>query len=87
MTADAELTPVPNADMLLAQAHVFGIRNLSDVRLSFERTATYLVGENNSGKSSLLLSIAYACGARAPSTRRAPRIYIGTTRGSPSTVR
>ena len=38
-------------------------RNIVDVRIPLEPGATFLVGENNSGKSSFLLAIASACGS------------------------
>lgn len=37
-------------------------RNIVEAEVALERGATFLVGENNAGKSSLLLAIATACG-------------------------
>lgn len=55
---------VPTADLLVDEVRVRNFRSLVDVTVPLEPGTTYLVGENNSGKSSLLLAIATACGSR-----------------------
>ena len=57
----------PEADLWIAEVHVSNFRNLVDVRIPLEKGATFLVGENNAGKSSFLLAIAAACGSYQPS--------------------
>lgn len=55
----------PAADLWVAEVRVANFRNIVDAQLPLENGTTFLVGENNSGKSSLLQSIAVACGRRA----------------------
>ena len=50
--------------MLIKEVRIQNFRNLVDVKVPLEETATYLVGENNTGKSSILLAIDTACGGR-----------------------
>ena len=52
----------PIADLRINEVHVSNFRNIVDVRIPLESGATFLVGENNAGKSSFLLAIATACG-------------------------
>ena len=52
----------PGANLRIEEVHVSNFRNIVDVRISLESGATFLVGENNAGKSSFLLAIAAACG-------------------------
>ena len=52
----------PSADLIIYEVHVSNFRNIVDVRIPLESRATFLVGENNAGKSSFLLAIATACG-------------------------
>ena len=52
----------PRADLRINEVHVSNFRNIVDVRIPLESGATFLVGENNAGKSSFLLAIAVACG-------------------------
>jgi putative ATP-dependent endonuclease of the OLD family len=54
----------PEAGLVVDEVRVRGFRSLVGVKVRLEPTNTYLVGENNSGKSSLLLAIATACGNR-----------------------
>ena len=57
------LTPAsPSADLRISEVNVSNFRSIVDVRISLESGATFLVGENNAGKSSFLLAIAVACG-------------------------
>jgi putative ATP-dependent endonuclease of OLD family len=63
----AEAT-APPAGLVVDEVRVRNFRSLVDVAVPLEPTTTYLVGENNSGKSSLLLAIATACGSRKAST-------------------
>ncbi|MXZ42318.1 MAG: AAA family ATPase, partial [Caldilineaceae bacterium SB0666_bin_21] len=55
----------PAADLWVAEVRVANFRNIVAAQLPLENGTTFLVGENNSGKSSLLQSIAVACGRRA----------------------
>ena len=52
----------PSADLIIDEVFVSNFRNIVDVRIPLESGATFLVGENNAGKSSFLLAIATACG-------------------------
>ena len=53
----------PSADLRINEVHVSNFRNIVDVRIPLESGATFLVGENNAGKSSFLVAIAAACGS------------------------
>ena len=59
---DAVAAPAPCADIWIAGVRVSNFRNIVEAEVALERGATFLVGENNAGKSSLLLAIATACG-------------------------
>lgn len=50
--------------MLVKEVRIQNFRSLVDITVPLEETSTYLVGENNTGKSSLLLAIDTACGGR-----------------------
>ena len=52
----------PGADLWIAAVHVSNFRNIVAAQVQLERGVTFLVGENNAGKSSFLLAIATACG-------------------------
>ena len=54
----------PGADIWISEVLVSNFRNILDVRVPLERGTTFLVGENNAGKSSFLLAVATACGVR-----------------------
>ena len=57
------LTPAsPSADLRISEVNVSNFRSIVDIRIPLEPGATFLVGENNAGKSSFLLAIAVACG-------------------------
>ena len=55
-------TAPPGADLWIAEVRVSNFRNIVGARVPLERGATFLVGENNAGKSSFLLAVAIACG-------------------------
>lgn len=57
-------TTLPEAELLVKEVRIQNFRSLVDVTVPLEETSTYLVGENNTGKSSLLLAIHTACGGR-----------------------
>lgn len=57
-------TPSSEAELLIKEVRIQNFRSLVDVTVPLEKTITYLVGENNTGKSSLLLAIDTACGGR-----------------------
>ena len=50
------------AGIWIDEVRVSNFRSIVDVRIPLESGATFLVGENNAGKSSFLLAIAAACG-------------------------
>ena len=52
----------PGADLWIAAVHVSNFRNIVAAQVPLEHGATFLVGENNAGKSSFLLAIATARG-------------------------
>ncbi len=52
----------PGADLWIAEVRVSNFRNIVAAQVPLERGATFLVGENNAGKSSFLLAMAVACG-------------------------
>lgn len=54
----------PAAGLFIDSVRVSGFRGLIDVTVHLEERTTYLVGENNAGKSSILTAIAIACGRR-----------------------
>lgn len=60
-----DTTGLPAADLLIDHVRIQNFRNLADVTVRLEETTTFLVGENNTGKSSLLLAIHSACGGRS----------------------
>ena len=51
------------AGIWIDEVRVSKFRSIADVRIPLESGATFLVGENNAGKSSFLLAIAAACGS------------------------
>ena len=53
----------PSAGLRIHEVRVSNFRNIVDVRIPLERGATFIIGENNAGKSSFLLAIAAACGS------------------------
>ena len=59
-----DLTGLPAADLLIDHVRIQNFRNLADVKVQLDEPTTFLVGENNTGKSSLLLAIHSACGGR-----------------------
>ncbi len=67
--SDAPVAPsprrtAPSADLWIAEVRVSNFRNIVHTRVPLEQGATFLVGENNAGKSSFLLAIATACRIR-----------------------
>ena len=60
------ISATPEAALWVAEVRVSNFRNLANVRIPLERGVTFLVGENNTGKSSILLAIATACAFRRP---------------------
>lgn len=59
-------TTGPVADLWIEEVRVANFRSIVDAQIPLERGTTFLVGENNSGKSSILLAIATACGFHRP---------------------
>lgn len=60
------LTPPPNYGLCLAAVRIQDFRALRDLTIDLDRETTVLVGENNSGKTSLLDALAVALGQRRP---------------------
>ncbi len=60
------ISATPEASLWVAEVGVSNFRNLANVRIPLEQGVTFLVGENNTGKSSILLAIATACAFRRP---------------------
>ncbi|MCY4618407.1 MAG: AAA family ATPase [Chloroflexi bacterium] len=56
----------PIADLWIDEVRVANFRSIVDAQIPLEKGTTFLVGENNSGKSSILLAIATACGFHRP---------------------
>lgn len=54
----------PVADLWIEEVRVANFRSIVEAQIPLERGTTFLVGENNSGKSSILLAVATACGFR-----------------------
>ena len=69
----------PRADIRIEEVHVSNFRNIVDVRIPLEMGATFVVGENNAGKSSFLLAIAAACGFHRPTRDDLHQSDGGTT--------
>ena len=65
-TSGTATAVLPSPGLLVDMVRIRGFRSLVDVEIRLEAHTTYLVGENNSGKSSVLLAIATACGHRRP---------------------
>lgn len=67
-TAPAGNSQSPESDIYIDRVHIRNFRTLGEVVLLLNPGVTYLVGENNAGKSSALLAIATACGTRRATT-------------------
>lgn len=65
---DTDQAATPPADLVVDEVRAHNFRSLVDVAIPLNPVTTYLVGENNAGKSSLLLAIATACGNRRATT-------------------
>lgn len=57
--------PAVRADVRISEMRVTGFRGIDELDLQFAPGATYLVGENNAGKTSILQAVAVAFGARS----------------------
>ena len=55
-----------SAGIRISRIAIYGFRCLDDILLDLEPGTTYLVGENNSGKTSILLALWSALGSRRP---------------------
>lgn len=58
--------PQSTSDIQLARVAVRSFRCIDEIELDLESGTTYLVGENNSGKTSILLALLSAVGSRRP---------------------
>lgn len=76
-----EKVPVlpPVAQVLVARIEVRGFRCIDALGLDLEPTTTYLVGENNTGKTTLLLAISAALGRYRATVDDLTRRNDGTT--------
>ena len=61
-TPDITPAPTPTAQVRIARVVVRNFRCIDDLELDLESGTTFLIGENNAGKSSVLLAIAAALG-------------------------
>ena len=64
--AGASPRPQPATDIKIARVVIRNFRCIVEINLELESGTTYLVGENNSGKTSILLALWSALGARRP---------------------
>ena len=64
--ANTKAEPEPVAGIRVSRVVVRGFRCIDEVRLDLAPGTTYLVGENNSGKTSILLALWSALGSRRP---------------------
>lgn len=67
LTEADSLLERPAAGLRIDSVRIRGFRSLQDVFLRLDPNVTFLVGENNVGKTSILDAIAVATGARRPS--------------------
>lgn len=56
--------PAERADLRVAQVRIANFRGIRELYAELSEGATYLVGENNAGKTSILQAVAVAFGAR-----------------------
>jgi putative ATP-dependent endonuclease of the OLD family len=71
--------PAPVASVRIAQVTARGFRCIGDLSVDLESTTTFLVGENNTGKTSLLSAISAALGRHRPNDDDLSRLADGTT--------
>ena len=71
----------PCAGVVLDRVRVQCFRGIADVTLELERGTTFLVGENNAGKSSLLQALAVAVGSRQATSDDLRRLPSGRSAG------
>ena len=58
--------PDPNSGIRISRVTIRNFRCIDELRLDLEPGTTYLVGENNAGKTSVLLALWSALGSRRP---------------------
>ena len=67
MTEPAQTaTPNPTSGIRISRVVIRNFRCIDVIQLDLEPGTTYLVGENNSGKTSILLALWSALGSRRP---------------------
>jgi ABC-type uncharacterized transport system ATPase subunit len=64
--ARVDAGPSQRADVQITSLRIAGFRGIDDMTLELAPGATFLVGENNAGKTSILYALAVAFGARQP---------------------
>lgn len=69
----------PEANVWIDHVTTRGFRSIENLAIDLEPTTTYLVGENNTGKTSLLLAISAVLGAYRPGVDDLTRRNDGTT--------
>lgn len=69
----------PAASVRIAQVTARGFRCIGDLTVDLESSTTFLVGENNTGKTSLLSAISAALGRHRPNDDDLSRRADGTT--------
>jgi putative ATP-dependent endonuclease of the OLD family len=72
------MSETPSAKVWVSRIIVRGFRCLEEVEVDLEPNTTFLVGENNTGKSSLLLAISSALGKTRPTVDDLARSQDGT---------
>lgn len=79
MSAELESAALsdPSAGVVVDRVRVQRFRGIADTTLELEHGTTFLVGENNAGKSSLLHALAVAIGSRRATTDDLRRLSAG----------
>ncbi len=62
-TSVTATSTAPRAEIWIAEVRVQNFRSIIDLHVPLEQHVTFLVGENNAGKSSFMLALAAACGS------------------------
>lgn len=66
--SDSSLTPnsSPTSGLRISRVTIRNFRCIDEIQIELEPGTTYLVGENNAGKTSILLALSSALGSRRP---------------------
>ncbi len=77
--SSANAPPEPAAGLRISRVAIRDFRCIDEIQLDLEPGTTYLVGENNSGKTSILYALWSALGSRRPLDDDLHRASDGTT--------